>query len=122
MQQVGPGLASCYGMLYDRPLLSLFVLAVPIACIAWTITHEGLFRELPEWLSWHSDHARSIWVRNRPLQRRENSRPNGSRLRAWFFWVSDRYGRLANAHEVVKRRRTSPPPRANPTHPTNPTE
>ena len=63
MQKVGPGLASCYGMLYDRPLLSLFVLALPIACIAWTITHEELFRELRERLTWHSDHARSIWVR-----------------------------------------------------------
>lgn len=27
------------------PLLTLFVLALPIACIAWTVTHEEVFRE-----------------------------------------------------------------------------
>ena len=26
----------------------LFVLAIPIACIAWTVTHEEIFRELRE--------------------------------------------------------------------------
>ena len=47
----------------EHPLLSLFVLALPIACIAWTVTHEELFREPREWLIWHSEHARSIWLR-----------------------------------------------------------
>ena len=27
----------------------LILLAVPIACIAWTVTHEEVFRELHEW-------------------------------------------------------------------------
>jgi hypothetical protein len=27
----------------------LFVLAIPIACVAWTVTHEELFREPREW-------------------------------------------------------------------------
>jgi hypothetical protein len=27
------------------PLLTLFILALPIACIAWTVTHEEVFRE-----------------------------------------------------------------------------
>lgn len=27
------------------PLLTLFILAIPIACMAWTITHEEVFRE-----------------------------------------------------------------------------
>jgi hypothetical protein len=27
----------------------LFVLAIPIACISWTVTHEELFHELHEW-------------------------------------------------------------------------
>jgi len=63
MQEVGPGLASCFGMPNEHPLLSLFVLALPIACIAWTVTHEELFREPREWLIWHSEHARSIWLR-----------------------------------------------------------
>jgi hypothetical protein len=30
-------------------LLELFVLAIPIACIAWTITHEEVFREPREY-------------------------------------------------------------------------
>lgn len=27
------------------PIANLFLLAIPIACIAWTVTHEELFRE-----------------------------------------------------------------------------
>lgn len=27
----------------------LFILATPVACIAWTITHEEVFREFREW-------------------------------------------------------------------------
>lgn len=27
----------------------LFVLAIPIACISWTVTHEEIFREPHEW-------------------------------------------------------------------------
>jgi hypothetical protein len=33
----------------QRQLFSLFVLAIPIASIAWTVTHEELFREVREW-------------------------------------------------------------------------
>lgn len=29
----------------DNPLLELFILAIPIACVAWTVTHEEVFRE-----------------------------------------------------------------------------
>src|ERR1700754_1069288 len=32
-------------MLPTGPLTELFVLAIPIACIAWTVTHEEVFRE-----------------------------------------------------------------------------
>ena len=45
------------------PLILLFVLAVPIACIAWTVTHEEVFREPREWMTAHSERASSIWVR-----------------------------------------------------------
>ena len=27
----------------------LFLLAIPIACVSWTVTHEQLFHELHEW-------------------------------------------------------------------------
>jgi len=30
-------------------IVSLFVLALPIASIAWTVTHEEVFREMREW-------------------------------------------------------------------------
>jgi hypothetical protein len=33
----------------DRQLVSLFVLAIPIASIAWTVTHEEMFREPRNW-------------------------------------------------------------------------
>ena len=47
----------------NNPLVLLFVLAVPIACIAWTVTHEEVFREPREWMTKRSERARSIWVR-----------------------------------------------------------
>jgi hypothetical protein len=33
----------------NSPLTPLFVLAIPVACIAWTVTHEELFREPRDW-------------------------------------------------------------------------
>jgi len=30
-------------------LITLFVLAIPTACISWTVTHEEVFREFREW-------------------------------------------------------------------------
>jgi len=41
----------------------LFVLAVPIACIAWTVTHEEIFREPRDYAERQSQTARSIWRR-----------------------------------------------------------
>ncbi|HJU73742.1 MAG TPA: hypothetical protein VJ717_08335 [Gemmatimonadaceae bacterium] len=50
-------------MLNDRPLLALFILALPIASIAWTVTHEEIFREPREWLVERGDRSRSLWLR-----------------------------------------------------------
>jgi hypothetical protein len=47
----------------NHPIVLLFVLAVPIACIAWTVTHEEVFREPREWMTARSEQARSIWLR-----------------------------------------------------------
>lgn len=33
----------------NSQLIWLFILAVPIACISWTITHEEIFREPRDW-------------------------------------------------------------------------
>ncbi|HYX24034.1 MAG TPA: hypothetical protein VFC23_07760 [Thermoanaerobaculia bacterium] len=41
----------------------LFVLAVPIACVAWTVTHEEIFKEPREYCADRSRHARSLAIR-----------------------------------------------------------
>ncbi len=46
-----------------HPVLQLFILAIPIACIAWTVTHEEVFREPREFCVDKSKHAKSIAVR-----------------------------------------------------------
>jgi hypothetical protein len=50
-------------MSVNHQLVLLFVLAVPIACVAWTVTHEEVFREPREWMTARSEQARSIWLR-----------------------------------------------------------
>jgi hypothetical protein len=47
----------------DRQFLLLFVLSIPIACIAWTVTHEEVFREPREWCGAQSKSCRSIFAR-----------------------------------------------------------
>jgi hypothetical protein len=44
-------------------LLWLFVLAAPIACVAWTITHEEVFSELHEWCVGKSQRCKSLYQR-----------------------------------------------------------
>ncbi|KAF2327691.1 hypothetical protein [Flavobacterium daemonense] len=44
-------------------IIWLFVLAVPIACISWTVTHEEIFREPREWCIKHSKFDRTIMSR-----------------------------------------------------------
>lgn len=41
-------------------LIWLFVLAIPIACIAWTVTHEEVFRELREYCIKKSESCKTI--------------------------------------------------------------
>lgn len=41
----------------------LFVLAIPVACIAWTVTHEEVFREPREWCAGRCERGRTIWER-----------------------------------------------------------
>lgn len=42
---------------------SLFVLAIPVACVTWTVTHEEVFREPREVAAQESKSAQSIWCR-----------------------------------------------------------
>jgi len=44
-------------------LLWLFVLAAPVACVAWTVTHEEVFAELREWCERKSTNSRRLLQR-----------------------------------------------------------
>lgn len=50
-------------MLVEHPVLSLFILAIPIACISWTVTHEEISREPREWMRARIENSRSVFVR-----------------------------------------------------------
>ena len=41
----------------------LFLLAIPIACIAWTVTHEEVFKEPREYCSKRSKTAKTLLIR-----------------------------------------------------------
>lgn len=44
----------------QHQLLWLFILAIPIACVAWTVTHEEVFREPREYCVNCSKNSRSL--------------------------------------------------------------
>jgi hypothetical protein len=44
-------------------LFALFILAIPVACVSWTVTHEEVFREPREWCQRKSRSSRSILQR-----------------------------------------------------------
>ena len=44
-------------------MLLLFLLAIPVACVSWTVTHEDLFRELRDWFTARSNASRNILSR-----------------------------------------------------------
>ena len=46
-----------------RQLVMLFVLPIPIACIAWTVTHEEVFREPRDWCAAKSRSCRQAYSR-----------------------------------------------------------
>ena len=50
-------------MTLDRQLVFLFVLAIPIASVAWTVTHEELFREPREWCAARSKSCQDLFWR-----------------------------------------------------------
>ena len=39
----------------------LFILAIPIASIAWTVTHEDIFREARDWCKQNSQTCRRLY-------------------------------------------------------------
>lgn len=44
-------------------VLLLFLFAIPVACVSWTVTHEEVFRELREWFTARSQSSRTILAR-----------------------------------------------------------
>ena len=44
-------------------LVELFLLAVPVACIAWTVTHEQIFREVHQYCADRSQNCRRWYER-----------------------------------------------------------
>lgn len=44
-------------------LIYLFILAIPVACISWTVTHEEVFKEPREFCAFHSRKNRSFMLR-----------------------------------------------------------
>jgi hypothetical protein len=49
--------------MHEANLIALFVIAIPVACIAWTVTHEEIFREPREWCESRSKSASRLPVR-----------------------------------------------------------
>jgi len=41
----------------------LFILAIPVASVAWTVTHEEVFREPREWCANQSQACRALFAR-----------------------------------------------------------
>ena len=44
-------------------LLWLFVLAAPVACVAWTVTHEDVFTEVRDWFVRQSRQSSRVYLR-----------------------------------------------------------
>lgn len=44
-------------------VLLLFLFAIPVACVSWTVTQEELFRELQEWLTARCRASRTLVAR-----------------------------------------------------------
>ncbi len=47
----------------QQQIIYLFILAIPIACIAWTVTHEDVFKEIREYCSSRSQKCKKLLER-----------------------------------------------------------
>jgi hypothetical protein len=50
-------------MTLTEQIIWLFVLAIPIACISWTVTHEEIFLEVREFAIRKKKYAKSLFIR-----------------------------------------------------------
>jgi hypothetical protein len=44
-------------------IVALFLLAIPVACVTWTVTHEEVFREPRDFCARRSRDCRRLWQR-----------------------------------------------------------
>ena len=44
-------------------ILWLFLLSIPIACVAWTVTHETIFKELRDYCTIKMERTNNIFVK-----------------------------------------------------------
>ena len=50
-------------MTIGEQLTALFLLPIPVACVAWTLTHENIFREAHEWCEEKSKTCKHLYQR-----------------------------------------------------------
>lgn len=50
-------------MLLSTQIIWLFILAIPVACVTWTVTHEEIFRELREYCIKRSTNAKTLFIK-----------------------------------------------------------
>jgi hypothetical protein len=50
-------------MSVSEQIIWLFVLPIPISCVAWTVTHEEVFKEVHEYCVKRSKQGKTIWER-----------------------------------------------------------
>jgi hypothetical protein len=50
-------------MSLSHQIVTLFLLSLPVASIAWTITHEEILHEWQEYCRDRARHCRSLWAR-----------------------------------------------------------
>src|SRR5712671_956734 len=51
---------------FEHPVLQivwLLILAIPISCIAWTVTKEEVFKEPRQFLEHFRDHGKNLFIR-----------------------------------------------------------
>jgi hypothetical protein len=58
-----PNVIKTYTMNIYQQIIWLLLLSIPIACVAWTVTHEEVFREPREYFSRRSVTGKSIITR-----------------------------------------------------------
>ena len=50
-------------MALSTQIIWLFILAIPVACVAWTVTHEEIFAELRNYCKQQSEHGKTLFTR-----------------------------------------------------------